>query len=42
LSDNSVFNFEEGANWIHGKSKKNPLTQLADLVPGVKLIETDD
>ena len=26
LRDNSVFYFEEGANWIHGNSKKNPLT----------------
>ncbi len=32
LSNNSTFNFEEGANWIHGSGKKNPITQLADEV----------
>ncbi len=25
LIDNSVFWFEEGANWIHGRSSSNPL-----------------
>jgi len=42
LSDGSIFNFEYGANWIHGNSIKNPLFNLSKLVPNVKLTKTED
>jgi phytoene dehydrogenase-like protein len=42
LNDNSTFWFEEGANWIHGRSAQNPLTDLATKVPNVKYIVTDE
>ena len=42
LNDSSTFWFEEGANWIHGRSAENPLTDLATKVPDVKYIATDE
>jgi len=42
LSDGSIFNFEYGANWIHGNSKQNPLNSLSKQASNVNLILTDD
>jgi hypothetical protein len=40
--DNSVFWFEEGANWIHGRSASNPLTALANQLPNVRYVATNE
>jgi hypothetical protein len=29
LSNGSVFQYEEGANWIHGSCEENPITKLS-------------
>lgn len=42
LADGSVFQFEEGANWIHGSNPSHPITQLSRSISGVKFVETDD
>lgn len=42
LADGSVFQFEEGANWIHGSNPSHPITQLSRSISGIKFVETDD
>lgn len=42
LYDNQTFNFELGANWIHGNSDANPIVKLAKNITGAQYIETDD
>jgi hypothetical protein len=38
----SSFNFELGANWIHGSNPTHPITMLAKEMGNVQLIETGD
>ena len=42
LSNNQTFMFEEGANWIHGSTAQNPITQHTKNIKNLQMVETDD